>query len=174
MLWKHLLSRIRLDPVVSLIDSSPVGVCHFARAYRCRRLVEESAFGYDEMTKQTFYGLRGSTLGCALAGSHRRCRSGAGQRPRPALSRGTARRGEGLGFGGQKLLECRPHRATRRQRVAFAGSLQVQEKGRGTLAALVDAKETPDRDGDLSAARALQRQEGMGAGSVAFNQSLLA
>jgi hypothetical protein len=58
MLWKHLLSRIRLDPVVSLIDSSPVGVCHFARAYRCRRLVEESAFGYDEMTKQTFYGLR--------------------------------------------------------------------------------------------------------------------
>jgi hypothetical protein len=38
-----------------LIDSSPVPVCHFARAYRCRRLAEESAFGYDEMTKQTFY-----------------------------------------------------------------------------------------------------------------------
>ncbi len=58
MLWKHLLGRIRFDPEVSLIDSSPVPVCHFARAYRCRRLAEESAFGYDEMTKQTFYGLR--------------------------------------------------------------------------------------------------------------------
>jgi hypothetical protein len=58
MLWKHLLGRIRFDPKVSLIDSSPVPVCHFARAYRCRRLAEESAFGYDEMTKQTFYGLR--------------------------------------------------------------------------------------------------------------------
>jgi hypothetical protein len=58
MLWKHLLGQIRFDPEVSLIDSSPVPVCHFARAYRCRRLAEESAFGYDEMTKQTFYGLR--------------------------------------------------------------------------------------------------------------------
>ncbi len=58
MLWKHLLSRIRFDPEVSLIDSSPVPVCRFGRAYRCRRLAEESAFGYDEMTKQTFYGLR--------------------------------------------------------------------------------------------------------------------
>jgi hypothetical protein len=34
MLWKHLLGRIHFDPEVSLIDSSPVGVCHFARAYR--------------------------------------------------------------------------------------------------------------------------------------------
>src|SRR5918912_1705614 len=58
LLWKHLLGRIRFDPEVSLIDSSPVPVCHFARACRCRRLVEESAFGYDEMSKQTFYGLR--------------------------------------------------------------------------------------------------------------------
>ena len=58
LLWKHLLSRIRFDPEVSLIDSSPMPVCRFARAYRCRRLAEESAFGYDEMTKQTFYGLR--------------------------------------------------------------------------------------------------------------------
>jgi hypothetical protein len=41
-----------------LIDSSPVPVCHFARAYRCQKLAEESVFGYDEMSKQTFYGLR--------------------------------------------------------------------------------------------------------------------
>lgn len=58
MFWKHLLSRIRFDPEVSLIDSSPVPVCRFARAYRCKRLAEESAFGFDEMSKQTFYGLR--------------------------------------------------------------------------------------------------------------------
>ncbi len=33
-------------------------VCRFARAYRCRLSPEQSAFGYDEMSKQTFYGLR--------------------------------------------------------------------------------------------------------------------
>jgi hypothetical protein len=64
MLWKHLLSRIRFDPEVSLIDSCPVPVCHFARAYRCRRLAEQSAFGFDEMTKQTFYGLRAHLRVC--------------------------------------------------------------------------------------------------------------
>jgi hypothetical protein len=58
MLWKHLLGWIRFDPDVSLIDSFPVPTCRFARGYRCRRLAEESAFGYDKMAKQTFYGLR--------------------------------------------------------------------------------------------------------------------
>jgi hypothetical protein len=57
-LWRELLGRISFDPEVSLIDSFPVPVCQFARAYRCRVLGEESAFGYDEMSKQTFYGLR--------------------------------------------------------------------------------------------------------------------
>ena len=32
VLWKHLLGRIRFDPEVSLIDSSPVPVCRFATA----------------------------------------------------------------------------------------------------------------------------------------------
>lgn len=63
-LRKHLLSRIYFDPEVSLIDSFPVPVCRFARAYRCRRLAEESAFGYDEMNKQTFYGLRAHLRVC--------------------------------------------------------------------------------------------------------------
>jgi hypothetical protein len=57
-LWRHLLERIGYDPEISLIDSFPVPTCRFARAYRCRVLAEESAFGYDEMSKQTFYGLR--------------------------------------------------------------------------------------------------------------------
>jgi Transposase DDE domain len=41
-----------------LVDSFPMPTCRFARAYRCRRLPEESAFGYDETAKQTFYGLK--------------------------------------------------------------------------------------------------------------------
>lgn len=57
-LWGELLGRIGFDPEVSLIDSFALPVCRFARAYRCRLLAEESAFGYDEMSKQTFYGLR--------------------------------------------------------------------------------------------------------------------
>jgi hypothetical protein len=63
-LWKHLLGRTRFDPKVSLIDSVPVSVCRFARAYRCRRFAEESAFGYDEVNKQTFYGLRAHLKVC--------------------------------------------------------------------------------------------------------------
>ena len=57
-LWRELLGRIGFDPEVSLIDSFPLPVCRFARAYRCRVLAQQSAFGYDEMSKQTFYGLR--------------------------------------------------------------------------------------------------------------------
>ena len=54
--WRTLLGRIDFDPRISLVDSFPVAVCRFARAYRCRLLPEVSAFGYDEMAKQTFYG----------------------------------------------------------------------------------------------------------------------
>ena len=64
VLWKHLLAQMSFDPEVSLIDSFPVPTCHFTRAYRCQRLAEESAFGYDEMNKQTFYGLRAHLRVC--------------------------------------------------------------------------------------------------------------
>ena len=63
-LWKHLLGQVRFYPEVSLVDSFPVPVCRFARAYRCRVLAEESAFGHDEMSKQTFYGLRAHLRVC--------------------------------------------------------------------------------------------------------------
>lgn len=63
-LWKNLLDLMYFDPKISLIDSFPVPTCRFARAYRCRRLAEESAFGYDETSKQTFYGLRGHLRVC--------------------------------------------------------------------------------------------------------------
>lgn len=64
MLWKHLLGQVCFDPEVSLIDSFPLPTCRFARAHRCRRLAGESAFGYDEMNKQTFYGLRAHLRVC--------------------------------------------------------------------------------------------------------------
>ena len=63
-LWRELLSRISFDPQISLVDSFPVPTCRFARAYRCRLLPEESAFGYDEVAKQTFYGMRAHLRVC--------------------------------------------------------------------------------------------------------------
>jgi hypothetical protein len=63
-LRRHLFEQIDFDPSISLVDSFPVPVCRFGRAYRCRRLAEHSAFGYDEMTKQIFYGLRAHLRMC--------------------------------------------------------------------------------------------------------------
>lgn len=64
-LWKikdhlqsHLQSQIDGDPLVTITDSFPVPVCRFARAPRCKRLAAEAAYGYDELARQTFYGLR--------------------------------------------------------------------------------------------------------------------
>jgi hypothetical protein len=50
--------------MVSLVDSFPVPVCRFGRAYRCRRLRGFAAFGKDETIKQTFYGLRAHLRVC--------------------------------------------------------------------------------------------------------------
>lgn len=44
--------------MIFLIDSFPVPVCRFARAPRCRRLRDVSAYGYDELAHQTFFGMR--------------------------------------------------------------------------------------------------------------------
>lgn len=61
-LWQHLLSQITFDPHITIVDSFPVPVCRFARAYRCRIFAGEAAYGYDEMEKQTFYGFRAHLL----------------------------------------------------------------------------------------------------------------
>src|ERR1700753_3836646 len=63
-LWQHLLSSLEVDRAVSLIDSFPVPVCRFAPAPRCRRLREISAYGYDELAHQTFFGLRAHLRVC--------------------------------------------------------------------------------------------------------------
>lgn len=57
-LWQHLLGRVQFNGELSLLDSFPIPVCRFARAQWCRRLREEAAFGYDEVAKQTFWGMR--------------------------------------------------------------------------------------------------------------------
>jgi hypothetical protein len=57
-LWQQLLCGLELDRQLSLVDSFPLPVCRFARARRCRRLRELSAYGFDEMAKQTCFGVR--------------------------------------------------------------------------------------------------------------------
>lgn len=63
-IWRDLLREIDFDPYISIVDSFPVPVCRFARAYRCRRFAGEAAYGYDEMEKQTFYGFRAHVRIC--------------------------------------------------------------------------------------------------------------
>src|ERR671933_2569029 len=57
-LWRYVLVQLHCDPHISLLDSFPVPVCRFARAYRCRTWAGVAAYGRDEVAKQTFYGLR--------------------------------------------------------------------------------------------------------------------
>src|SRR5512144_2826424 len=57
-LWQHLAASVPCDPTLVLIDSLPVPVCRFARAYRCRGFAGWAAFGYDALAHQTYYGLR--------------------------------------------------------------------------------------------------------------------
>ena len=58
LLWRALLKQVSFDPAFSVVDSVPVPVCRFARATFCRRLRECSAYGYDEVARQTFFGVR--------------------------------------------------------------------------------------------------------------------
>ncbi len=57
-LWQQLLDRVPHDPTFAIVDSLPLPVCPFARAYRCQRFRGEAAFGKDTLVRQTFYGLR--------------------------------------------------------------------------------------------------------------------
>jgi hypothetical protein len=57
-IWQLVLVQVPHDPVVSLVDSFPVPVCRFARAYRCRLFRGAAAFGRDALNRQTYYGFR--------------------------------------------------------------------------------------------------------------------
>jgi hypothetical protein len=56
--WGRLLDRVLHDPALSFVDSVPMPVCRFGRAYHCRRFRGQAAFGYDPGSKATFYGVR--------------------------------------------------------------------------------------------------------------------
>lgn len=58
LVWQRLLATVPHDPTFALVDSFPLPVCQFARAYRCRRFKGEAAFGKDTLVRQTFYGFR--------------------------------------------------------------------------------------------------------------------
>jgi hypothetical protein len=57
-LWRRALAAIPHDDRLAVVDSFPIPVCRFARAYRCRRFRGEAAFGKDLVARQTFYGFR--------------------------------------------------------------------------------------------------------------------
>ncbi len=57
-LWQFLLSQLDYDPALSIIDSFPLEVARFGRAYRARRLREWSAWGYDAVSDHVFFGMR--------------------------------------------------------------------------------------------------------------------
>ncbi|MDA1191991.1 MAG: IS982 family transposase [Candidatus Poribacteria bacterium] len=51
--------QVDADALFSIIDSFPIPVCRFARAKRCQRLREVSAYGYDCVAQLTFFGIKG-------------------------------------------------------------------------------------------------------------------
>jgi len=57
-LWGALRDRVRHDPALSFVDSVPVPVCRFGRAYGCRRFRGQAAFGHDPGSRATIYGFR--------------------------------------------------------------------------------------------------------------------
>lgn len=57
-IWEALLRELDYDPQISIVDSFPIPLCRFARAYRCRRFPDQVAYGYNEVEKQTFFGFR--------------------------------------------------------------------------------------------------------------------
>ena len=63
-LFSHLSQRVAHDPLISIVDSFPMPVCRFARANRCRIFAGQAAYGYDEVAKQTYYGLRAHVRIC--------------------------------------------------------------------------------------------------------------
>lgn len=57
-LWQFITGLVKYDPSLAIVDSLPIPVCQFARAYRCQLFRGEAAFGKDMLVRQTFYGFR--------------------------------------------------------------------------------------------------------------------
>jgi hypothetical protein len=63
-LFAYLSQQVAHDRLISIVDSFPMPVRRFARAKRCRTFAGQAAFGYDEVARQTFYGLRAHVRIC--------------------------------------------------------------------------------------------------------------
>lgn len=57
-LWSALLLMLPHDPSITIVDSMPIQVCHFARARFSKLFRGDAAYGYDHTRRQTFYGFR--------------------------------------------------------------------------------------------------------------------
>ena len=57
-IWRELTHQLPFDALISIVDSAALPVCRLARAHRCRRFAGEADYGFDEMSKQVFYGFR--------------------------------------------------------------------------------------------------------------------
>jgi hypothetical protein len=57
-LWAALRDRVCHDPALSFVDSVPVPVCRFGRAWGCSRFRGQAAFGRDTGSRATIYGFR--------------------------------------------------------------------------------------------------------------------
>jgi hypothetical protein len=57
-LWGRLLACLLYDPMLAFVDSVPMPVCRFGRAYSCARFRGQAAFSRDTGSKTTFYGFR--------------------------------------------------------------------------------------------------------------------
>jgi hypothetical protein len=51
LVWRRLLDSVQHNSAFALVDSFPLPVGQFARAYRCRRFQEEAAFGQDTLVR---------------------------------------------------------------------------------------------------------------------------
>jgi hypothetical protein len=57
-LWGLLRDRVPHDPALSVVDSVPMPVCRFGRAWGCSRFRGQAAFGRDSGSRATIYGFR--------------------------------------------------------------------------------------------------------------------
>jgi hypothetical protein len=142
-LWRHLAATARQNPALTLIDSLPVLVCHFARAHRCRGFPGIASFGHDALAHQTYYGLR-LHLCVTWPGVITAATLAPADAADLALAPRTPGRSEGVGSWGRRLLEPAPAGGSGDAGACSAGATPGSGSKGGRLAALARADPTAD------------------------------